>query len=217
MFSPGRLLTFGIFAFLVYMGFYAVPGGMAGPSDFDPEEVARHEVAAWRAARVREELPTFMSCVLYQRELHRMSWFRAVESGMALSKVLTTLPQMTNRFERSLPQLEQVASIEKTWKEAEFDPARVARSQLNWMITTKNPRQGDNAQRSAGDMADEWGMRFGIQPVFMFPAASDRADAFRQILGQPADPDWDQLTLLLTRSYTTLKTTLARARDANAP
>ena len=68
MFSLGRLLTFGIFAFLVYMGFYAVPCGMAGPSDFDPEEVARHEVATWRAALVREELPTFMSGVLEQRE-----------------------------------------------------------------------------------------------------------------------------------------------------
>lgn len=215
MFRPGRLLTLGILAFLIYMGFYAVPASGPDADAFDPEAVARHEAAAWQAARVREELSTFVNCVLYQRELHRLSWFRAAESGMALSRALTQFPHMTSRFERILPQLEEVAAIERIWRAAEFEPRVVARSQLNWMIASRNPRQADNVQRSVSEMAVEYGLRFGMHPEFMFPAAADRSEAFQLILAQnAADPDWDVTARLLARSYTTLKTTLARARDA---
>jgi hypothetical protein len=48
----------------------------------------------------------------------------------------------------------------------------------------------------------------------MQAAAADRADAFRSVLAQNASPDWPQMTRQLTRSYTALKTTLARAADA---
>lgn len=216
MFSPGRLLTLGVIAFLVYIGFYAVPGNAPGPADFDPEAVARHEVAAWQAASVREEMSVTINCILYQRELHRLSWFRAAESGMALSKAVSQLPHMTSRFERVMPQLEEAADIERAWKGAEFDPVAVARFQMNWIITARNPQQGNNAQRTVSEMADDLGLRFGMQAGFMQAVAGDRAEAFRIILARNATPDWDHVTQLLTRSYTTLKTTLARAADAGS-
>lgn len=216
MFSPGRLLTLGIFAFLVYMGFYAVPGNAPGSADFDPEVVARHEAAAWQSARVHEEFSTILSCVMYQRELHRLSWFRSVESGMALSKAIAQFPQMTSRFERIMPQLEQVATIEKTWKGAEFDPVIVARYQVNWMTMTRNSQQTNNAQRAVSEMAEELGLRFGLSSGYMMAVASDRAEAYRSVLPRNSSPDWDHVTLLLARSYTTLKTTLARAADARS-
>lgn len=215
MFSPSRLLTIGILGFLVYTGFFAVPGGAPGPAAFDPEVVARHEVAAWQAARVREDMSVFMSCVMYQRELHRLSWFRAAESGMALSKAIAQFPHMTSRFERVMPQLEEVASIEKAWKGAEFDPVAVARSQMNWMIMARNFQQANNAQRATSEMADELGLRYGMQPAFMGPVSQDRTEAFKHILAN-AEPDWQAMTDLLTKSYATLKTTLTRATDASA-
>lgn len=216
MLRPGRLLTLGIVAFLVYMGFYAVPGNQPGPADFDPDLVARYEVEAWQAARVREEMSTFVNCVLYQRELNRMSWFRAAESGRALSKAIGQFPQLTSRFERVMPDLEEVAAIESTWKDAEFDPAAVARYQVNWLIMTRSPLLGNNAQRAVSEMADDLGLRFGMQAVYMAPVAADRAEAYRLILARDAEPDWQAVTNLLARSYSTLKTTLTRAADASA-
>jgi hypothetical protein len=214
MFRPGRLLTLGILAFLVYAGFFAVPGNAPGPADFDPEAVAGHEAAAWQAAMVREEFSVFVSCVLYQRELHRMSWFRAFESGMALSKAVSQVPHMTSRFERVMPQLEEVAEVERTWKGAEFDPVAVARFQTNWILMTRNSQQANNAQRAISEMAEELGLRFGLSSGYMQAVAADRAGAFRSVLARDASPDWPQVTRQLTRSYTTLKTTLARAADA---
>lgn len=216
MFSPGRLLTLGILAFLVYFGFYAVPGNAPGPADFDPEAVARHEVAAWQAAFVREDMAVTINSILYQRELHRLSWFRAVESGMALSRAISQLPHMTSRFERVMPEFEQVADIERAWKGAEFDTVAVARAQMNWIITARNPQQGNNAQRTVSEMADELGLRYNLQAGFLHPVASDRAEAFRSVLARNASPDWENVTELLTRSYTALKTVLTRATDARA-
>lgn len=213
MFSPGRLLTLGVLAFLVYLGFYAVPGNAPGPADFDPEAVARHEAAAWQAATVREDVSAMINCILYQRELHRLSWFRAAESGMALSKAISQVPHMTSRFERVMPQLQEVADIERAWKGAEFDAGAVARAQVNWIITASNPQQGNNAQRTVSEMADELGLRYNMQAGFMHAVASDRAEAFRTVLARNATPDWEHVTLLLTRSYTALKTVLTRAAD----
>jgi hypothetical protein len=216
MFSPGRLLTIGILGFLVYIGFYAVPDNAPGPGDFDPEAVARHEAAAWQAAVVREDMSVMINCILYQRELHRLSWFRAAESGMALSRAISQLPHMTSRFERVMPELEEVANVERAWKSAEFDAGAVARFQMNWIIMARNPQQANNAQRTVTEMADELGLRYGLQADFMQPVASDRAEAFRAVLARNATPDWEQVTELLTRSYTTLKAVLTRVADARA-
>jgi hypothetical protein len=213
MFSPGRLLTIGILGFVVYFGFYAVPGNAPGPADFDPEAVARHEVGAWQAAVVREDMSVMINCILYQRELHRLSWFRAVESGMALSRAISQLPHMTSRFERVMSELEDVADVERAWKGAEFDAGAVARLQMNWIIMARNPQQANNAERTVTEMAEELGLRYGLQAGFMQSVASDRAEAFRVVLARNATPDWEHVTELLTRSYTALKTTLTRAAD----
>jgi len=214
MFSPGRLLTIGILALLVYIGFYAVPGNAPGPADFDPDAVARHEAAAWQAATVREDISVTINCILYQRELHRLSWFRAAESGLALSRAVSQVPHMTSRFERVMPNLEEVADVERAWKGIEFDAVAVARSQMNWIIMARNPQQANNAERTVSEMADELGLRYNMQAGFMQAVASDRAEAFRAVLARNATPDWEHVTQLLTRSYTTLKTVLTRAADA---
>lgn len=216
MFRPGRLLFFAILAFLVYMGFYAVPGNAPGAAEFDAEVVAGHEASAWQAALVQEEFSSMVSCILYQRELHRLSWFRAVESGMAMARALGQFVLMMDRFQRVVPQLEQVATIERTWKGAEFDAAAVARHHGNWLGALRDRRQTSNTEHAVSQMAEELGLRFGIPSAYTLPVASDRTEAYRLMLTRNATPDWDHVRLLLTRAYSTLKTTLERTTDASA-
>ncbi len=215
MFRPGRLLTFAILAFLVYMGFYAVPGNAPGAAEFDPEVVAGHEASAWQAALVQEEFSSMVSCILYQRELHRLSWFRAIESGMAMSRALGQFVLMTDRFHRVIPQLEQIATIERTWKGAEFDAAAVARHHGSWLAALRDRRQ-TGTEHAVSQMAEEIGLRFGVPAAYTLPVASDRTEAYRLFLTRNATPDWDHVRLLLTRGYSTLKTTLERRADASA-
>jgi hypothetical protein len=216
MFSPGRLLGLGILVFGVYVGFFATPAGGPAAADFDPELVARYEASAWRAARVEEEFSTFVNCLMYQRELHRLSWFRAAESALPLSRAVMQFPAMANRFERIMPQLEQVAAIEKGWKGADFDPFMLARVQLNWMVTARDPRRSTNAQSSVADMAEDLGQRFGMDASYMSAPAADRAQAFQVILGQRSDPDWESVTEQLARAYAHLKTIIRARTDGPA-
>lgn len=216
MFRPSRLLTVAVLAFLVYTGFYAVPDNAPGPAAFDPEVVAGHEASAWQAALVREEFSSMVSCILYQRELHRLSWFRAAESGMALARAMGQFVLMTDRYHRVVPELESVATIERTWKASEFDAAAVGRRHGLWLATLRDRRQASNTGQAVSEMAEDLGLRFGIPAAYTLPVATDRTEAYRQFLAHGATPDWDHTRLLLTRAYTTLQTTLARAADASA-
>ena len=216
MFSPGRLLTLGAFALLIYMGFYAVPGHAPQPADFDPEVVARHEAAIWQSVTARSEFATTISCILYQRELHRMSWFRAVESGMALSQAVGQCWLMTGRYDRAAPRFEQVAAVERAWKAAAFDPMVVARHQVTWMALVRDTKRGNGTSQAVGEMSEEMGLRFGLPAVAAMDAAANRAPALHVAFSQSAAADWDQVALQLTHAYTSLQVSLARAAGASA-
>lgn len=211
MFSPFRLLMLAVLAFGVYMGFYAVPAAGPGPAAFDPAVVARHETAAWQAGRQRQDWPAFISSTLYQRELHRLSWFRAAQSGFALSRVLVQIPHMTTRYDRLLPNLEEIARVERDWRNLDFDAQWVARKQLNWLSFARNPRpaQGDG-ERVISEMSEELGARFGLRPDQTYGAAQGRAQALILVLARE-DPDWDFVTGLLQGGYESLRSMLDRA------
>ena len=217
MFRPGRLITLALIGGLVYLGFYQVPAPRPDGSLFDPASVAEHEASAWQAALVQEDFSSIVSCVLYQRELHRMSWFRAAESGMALSRAMMGFALMIERPERIAPRLEEVVLIERDWAGADYDTGVVSRHQATWMALARSTRRNE-AQRAGSEMAEELGLRLGISPAFVSAAAADRAEAMRQILPRNANPDWEHVRLLLTRSYTNLNAALtssdARARSA---
>lgn len=209
MLRPGRLLTAGVVTLLVYTVFYAEPRTGPGAADFDPAAVARYEAAAWQAARARNELAVIINCTLYQRELHRMSWFRSAESAFPMARAIQQFLLMIDRFERVRPQLEEVASIERQWKEASFEPPRVARAQLNWMIMTRDATRPGNLRQAVSNMDEDLSLRFGLQPGYASGAASERTQAYQLILGRGADPDWEAVTAMLARAYESLRTTLA--------
>lgn len=214
MFSPVRLLSLGILAFAVYMGFYAVPSGGAGAAGFDPAAVAQYEALAWQAGRERQEWPAFTNSAMYQRELHRLSWFRAGQTGFTLSRALVQFPHMTARYDRILPGLEEIARIEKGWTKAEYDHQVVARQQLNWLTSVRSTRQGNDTERAVSEMSEELGKRFGLRPDQTYGAASQRAEAYRMMLAR-AEPDWEAVTLLLEGAYGSLKAALDQARPSD--
>lgn len=210
MFSPFRLLMLAVVGFGVYMGFYAVPAAGPGPAAFDPAVVARHEAAAWRAGRERDDWPAFISATLYHRELHRFSWFRAGQTGFALSRVLVQAPHMTARFDRLLPGLEEIARVERDWRGLEFDAQRVARKQVNWLSIGNNQRASADSERMVAEMSEELAERFALRPDQTYGTAQARAEAVRLILARE-EPDWEAVTGLLQGAYESLRSTLERA------
>lgn len=211
MFRPFRLIMLAVLGLAVYAGFFQSPGGKAGIADFDPAIVAAREVEAWKAAKTKEEVGTMIAHVFQLRELHRFSWFRAVQAGMDMGRTTSRFVDMTGRYERVLENLEAVAAVEKAWKKADFDPAVVARTQLNWMVTLRTPNLSESGD-PAGEMAAEYGLRWGLRGDQMYTAAAARTEAFKIMITSTVDPDWDGITKMLEESYVQLQKTLRATR-----
>lgn len=211
MLRPFRLFMLGLLGLVVYVGFFQLPASRGGVADFDPAVVAQHEVEAWQAARAREEVGAFIAHVLQMRELHRFTWFRAAQTGLEMARTTTRFVELRGRYERVLPNLEAVAEVEKGWKRLDYDPAVVARTQLNWMVTARMPDLND-ANDIASEMAAEYGLRYGMRGDQMFTAAATRAQAFKLMITATGDADWPGITELLTESYTALQQTLKNQR-----
>lgn len=211
MFRPFRLIMLALLALGVYAGFFQVPSDKPGVAEFDPVVVAKREVEAWQAARAHEEVGAFVAHVLQARELHRYSWFRAVQVGLDMARTTTRFVDLRARYERVLPNLEAVAEVEKGWKKLDYTSADVARMQLNWMVTARLPDLNDTNE-IASQMAEEYGMRYGMRSDQMFTPAASRAQAFKLMITSTTDPDWPGITELLIESYASLQKTLQGSR-----
>lgn len=211
MFRPFRLIMLALLALGVYAGFFQVPSDKPGVAEFDPVVVAKREVEAWQAARAHEEVGAFVAHVLQARELHRYSWFRAAQVGLDMARTTTRFVDLRARYERVLPNLEAVAEVEKGWKKLDYNSADVARMQLNWMVTARLPNLNDTNE-IASQMAEEYGMRYGMRSDQMFTPAASRAQAFKLMITSTTDPDWHGITELLIESYASLQKTLQGSR-----
>jgi hypothetical protein len=211
MLRPFRLVLMAALAVLVYMGFYTVPGNNPSDTAFNPERLAAQEVAVWQSAQARQEVSTFVNTVLMQREQHRYSWVRACQVSYHLARAATQFANLRNRFERVLPDLEDAAAVEKRWKDLKFDPAVVARAQLNWMATSRMPLI-NNTQDVAALMAEEYGLRYEVNAGDMLAATTYRAEAIRVRDATTTDPDWATVNRLLVESYRALQKSLHQAR-----
>jgi hypothetical protein len=215
MLRPFRLIMLATLTLGVYMGFFQVPDDRAGVADFDPAVVAQHEIEAWQAAKGKEEVGAFIAHVLQARELHRYSWFRAGQAGLDMARTTTRFVDLRGRYERVLPNLEAVATVEKDWKQLSFDPAVVARTQLNWMVTARMPNLNDTNE-IASQMAEEYALRYGFRTDQMFSAAAGRAEAFKFMINATTDPDWAGISKLLQDSYVELQKTLRNTPRASS-
>jgi hypothetical protein len=211
MFRPFRILVLGALALATYAVFFAVPGGAEGANTFDADQVAMYEVEVWKSVKVHADFPVFVNTVQMLRELHHETWFRSVQQGYYLARAMNTFTDLTGRYERILPDLEDAAAVEKAAKDMAFDPKAVARAQLNWMVTARLPDLNGTDQVAAL-MAEEYSLRYRMRPDQVFAAASPRAEAFKMWLLTPVDPDYATITKLLIESHRALRIGLERAR-----
>jgi hypothetical protein len=218
MFSFGRLTALLLACGVAYGGFVATPPGDRAEGVFDPGAVAADETALWKASLARDEFSVFTNCVLLLREQHRYTWYRALQAGFYLSRATTAFWGIQNRFERVLPDLEDAATVERDFLDAPFEPAAVARAELNWWATHQMPNL-DSVPEVGRLMAQEYVLRYSIPTDRAIEAALLRAQAI-QLRDAGVDPDWPRITRLLTDSYESLRTAIERgpasrvARDA---
>jgi hypothetical protein len=210
MLRPFRLVMLALLAAVVYGGFFWVPTAAAPDGAFDASRVAAFEAAAWQSARARQDFAVFANLVQMLREQHRYSWFRAMESGFYLARATTTYSSMQaqSRFDRLLPDLETVAGIEKTWTKASFDPAEVAKAQINWWAIRR--RRDSTADRIGALIAEEYAVRYPRAGGRVTDAAHLRAQAIKLVDESSVDPDWRSITEVLTDSYRALGTAISQ-------
>jgi hypothetical protein len=213
MFSPGRIiLVLGIVAF-VYFGWFAVPSGPRLEGEFDPDRLAECEVNVWKALAAKEEFGVYVAVTQMTREEHRYSWFRAAQSGFSLGRATNTFEGLKGRYERVLPDLEDAARIDKEWMGASFDPAAVARAQLNWWVTRRLPNL-NTAEEVGRLMAEEYALRYAIPEGAVREATLLRAQAVLLRDAGGIDPDWPQITKILADSYRSLHGAIQQQRTA---
>jgi len=209
MFRPGRLFTFAILGAIVYFGFFSVPPGPRAADAFDPDELAKYEVAAWKAQKEKAVYTLFTSLAQFSREQNRYPWWKAGMVGFDLSRATSEFEEMRGRYERVLPDLEEAATIQKEWLNADFDPAEVARAQLNWWVQRRMPNLNSNDQIGE-QMSQEYALRYEVTPDRVIGAAILRAQAL-EVRDEPTDKtNWPLVLRLLKESYRSLKAGLKR-------
>jgi hypothetical protein len=204
MFRPGRLFTYAILGAIVYFGFFAVPAGPRSSDAFDPDLMATHELAAWKAEHEKAVYGLFTSLAQFKREQNRYPWYKAGLAGFDLSRATTEYAEMRGRYERVLPDLTSVAAMEKAWFNAEFDPAEVARAQLTWWVQRRIPNL--NGPDQVGEMmSQEYSLRYGVPPDRVIGAAILRAQAMALRDEGAGNPNWPVVLRMLKDSYKALK------------
>lgn len=212
MFSPGRLIVAALAAACVYGLFLAAPPGPRAEGQYDAAVLAAHETEVWKAVRGHEEFGVYLALVPTLREQYRYTWFRAAQASYYVARAMTTFPGMRTRYERLMPDLEAAATIERDWMGSGFDPARVARAQLNWWVTRRMPNL-NSIDQIAPLIAEEYSLRYDVASGAMMDAALRRAEAVDLADRGGLDPDWRAVTKLLTESHRTVQRVIeARAR-----
>jgi hypothetical protein len=207
MLSLGRLFAIALLAAIVYAGFFAVPPGPPGHGHYDADALAADEVTVLQSVPARDEWGTFAAMVPMLREQDRYSWFRAAEAAYYLSRAELTFVGLRERYERVLPDLEDVAAIEKAWMGAAYDPSAVARAELNWWVTRRLPNL-NSVDQVAPLIAEEYALRYHAPAGQMMEAATRRAEALD--LAGRTDPDWKSVGKLLAESHRALQQALVR-------
>lgn len=210
MLRPFRLLALAGLVALIYFGFFAIPGGARDDTAFDPDTLANREVEAWQAAKSRDDFATYIAVVQMLREQQRYNWFHALQAGYYLSEATGEFEGLSTRFERVLPDLETAATIERDWRNASYEPEKVARAQLNWWVTLKQPNLSTRAD-VPHLVAEDYGLRYGADAGEFEEAASFRAEAVKMREATKIDPDWPTIAKLLSKSNRALKVAIERA------
>jgi hypothetical protein len=167
--------------------------------------MAELEVGMWQAYYRKEKLRLFRLLVVMLREQNRYTWTRAGRAGFHLARAAATFGDARGGYERVLPDLERAYAMAREWTSAGFDPARVARAELEWWVARREP--GRNSAASVGGLiADEYALLYELPRERVAEAARLRAEAAALRDAGGASADWPAISRLLRESYRSLKT-----------
>lgn len=213
MFRPARLLTLLTMGLLVYMGFFETPVGERAEGNFDPEAVAAQELEIWKAEKGHSDFGVYMSSVMMLREQEHYPWVKALQAGYYLGHAINMFVDLHTRYERVLPDLEEVAIIQKDWMKASYDPGKVARAQLDWWVTRRMPNL-NSIDAVSQLMAEEYSARYHLGSDRMMAAATLRTQAMAQRDEGGIDPPWPAIQKRLEDSYRALSLAIKNGRRA---
>ena len=103
--------------------------------DFDPDELARLETRMWKAYYRRQPLRLFVLLIQALRAQARVSWPRALWSGLLLTKAAAGFARSTGDYERFAPDIGR--AYRALGLPAHVDVDAVARHELRWWVVRR--------------------------------------------------------------------------------
>ena len=188
------------------LGIYAPPGPRSARA-FDPDRLADLEVDMWRAYYEKEKVALFKSLLIALREQFRYPWAKSARAGYHLAKAASDFGKASGNYERVLPDLQIAYTISREWTGANFDPAQVARAELDWWVARREPSQRDPA--NVGRLISVVYAKFYEVPEEKVKEAGllrARAADLRDRGG--VNPNWGEVSRLLHESYRSLRAAL---------
>jgi hypothetical protein len=184
----------------IYMATHA-PEGPRSLYQFEPERLARLELATWQA-EYQGRLSLYRAMVLMLRERYDYSWTTAMREAVQLLDANATFAASRGNYGVVLTNLETAYTTARDWTGAGFDPEAVARAELAWWIASRT--DGEDSPARVGDLiAVHYSLLYETTPRAVRRSAQLRARA-TALRDTEAVPDWDEIARLLTESYKAL-------------
>jgi hypothetical protein len=180
-------------------------------SDFDPDDLARLELRAWKAYYRRQPAKLFGLLVLANHEQAHVSWPPALLAAFYLARGAYGFSRATTDYDRFAPDVER--GYRTLGLPADVDVAEVARRELRWWVVRREI--GLSAGQDAGRAITAL-----YSAIYLLPeeqvaqAGSLRGEAAEvRDRGAAADPEgqtaagrayWPEVARLLRDSYRSL-------------
>ncbi|MEP7310182.1 MAG: hypothetical protein ABJA98_32145 [Acidobacteriota bacterium] len=204
----GLLVTLVLTIGLLFVAL-RTPGGPRPLRVFEPGRMADLELDMWQAYYAHENVRLFGDLLTTLREQYGYSWARASLGGFYLARAARTFGDARSGYERVLPDLERAYAMVKGRSGAAFDPAAVARAELNWWVARRVPGQ-DDAENVGRLIAAENALLFEVPIERVLEASTLRARAGRLRDEGGAEAEWRVVSQLLHQSYEQLHAAVQR-------
>jgi hypothetical protein len=156
--------------------FFRAPAGPRSLRTFEPNRLADLEVDMWQAYYRKENVRLFRDLLVTLHEQYNYSWAQATVTGFYLARAASSFATMTGDYDRAIPDLERAFARIRTWTNATFDPAAVARAELTWWVARRIPGQ-DSAEQVGRLIADENALIFDVPAARLLAPSVLRAQA----------------------------------------
>lgn len=206
---PALLLV--VVTVAVYALGFQTPPGPRSLRAFTPDRVASLEREMWQAYYQKQKPRLFGLLVVTLREQYRYTWARAAQAAFHLARAAAWFGDARGGYERVVPDLEAAYTIARDWSSSDFDPAEVARAELDWWVARRDP-----ARRSPANVgrliAQEYALLYSVPRERVAEAGRLRAEAGALRDAGAAQPDWAEVERLLRESYRSLRAGVGPAR-----